>query len=209
MTDIKLKEQLILDLHTIGAIKFGEFKLKSGIMSPYYLDLRLLVSFPYLLELTADVFWESLRTLFFDVLVGVPYAAIPIATAVAIKHNQTAVFVRKERKEYGTKKLVEGQFHKGQKALLIDDVITNADSKMETIKPLIEEGLIVEDVVVLLDRGQGGPELLEKAGYHCHCILSMNEVFNTLLQYKRINKDMVIKCKKFMKQSKQQFLKKK
>ena len=208
MTDIELKEQLILDLYTIGAVKFGEFKLKSGIMSPYYLDLRLLVSFPYLLELTADVFWESLRTLFFDVLVGVPYAAIPIATAIAIKHNQTAVFVRKERKEYGTKKLVEGQFHQGQKALLIDDVITNAESKLETIKPLTEEGLVVEDVVVLLDRGQGGPELLKKAGYRCHCILTMDEVFDTLLKYKRINKEMVAKCSKFMKQSKQQFLKK-
>jgi len=209
MTDIKLKEQLILDLYTIGAVKFGEFKLKSGIMSPYYLDLRLLVSFPYLLELTADVFWESLRTLFFDVLVGVPYAAIPIATAIAIKHNQTAVFVRKERKEYGTKKLVEGQYHQGQKALLIDDVITNAESKLETIKPLVEEGLIVEDVVVLLDRGQGGPKLLEKAGYKCHCILTIDEVFNTLLTYKRVNQKMITKCRKFIRQSKKQFLAKK
>lgn len=208
MTDVKLKEQLILDLHTIGAIKFGEFKLKSGIMSPYYLDLRLSVSFPYLLELIADVFWESLRTLFFDVLVGVPYAAIPIATAIAIKHNQTAVFVRKERKAYGTKKLVEGQFHQGQKALLIDDVITNADSKLETIRSLVEEGLTVEDVVVLLDRGQGGPVLLKKAGYSCHCILTMDGVFNVLLQYKRVKPGMIAKCKRFMRQSQKEFLKK-
>src|SRR5581483_11905259 len=101
------KEQLILDLFEINAIKFGEFKLKSGIISPFYFDLRLLVSYPYLLELIADVFWEKLRTIYFDVIVGVPYTAIPIATAICMKQNQSMVMVRKERKEHGTKKMIE------------------------------------------------------------------------------------------------------
>lgn len=207
MTEPTLKEQLILDLHTINAIKFGEFKLKSGIFSPYYLDLRMLVSYPYLLKLTADVFWEKLRLLYFDVIVGVPYTAIPIATSIGLQHEQSMIFVRKERKDYGTKKLIEGQYHKGQKAVVIDDVVTNGESKFITTKSLEEEGLIVEDIVVLLDREQGGIELLRKHGYRCHSILNMNDVFNTLLTYKRIDKEMMKQCILFTRKTRKQFLK--
>ncbi|KKS80654.1 MAG: hypothetical protein UV54_C0001G0004 [Candidatus Beckwithbacteria bacterium GW2011_GWA2_43_10] len=202
-----IKEQLILDLFTVKAIKFGKFKLKSGIISPYYLDLRVLVSYPFLLELTADVFWEKLRVLNFDVIVGVPYTAIPIATAISLKHNQSMIFVRKERKDYGTKKLIEGDYHRGQKGLIIDDVITNGESKLDTTKPLKEEGLIVEDIVVLVDRGQGGLELLKKHGYNCHIIFNMKEVFEILLKYKRISREIVAECVKFMRTTKKQFLK--
>lgn len=201
------KEQLVLDLHTIGAIKFGEFTLKSSIISPFYLDLRLLVSYPYLLRQTANVFWEVLRVLYFDILVGVPYAAIPISTAIGIYHNQTMVFVRKERKEHGTKKLIEGQYHSGQQAVVIDDVVTNAESKLMTIKPLEEEGLHVKDIVVLVDRGQGGPELLEKHGYQCHPIYRMDDIFKILLAYKRIDRKSVEKSIRFIRETKKQFLK--
>src|SRR3989344_5036593 len=136
MIEPSLKNQLILDLYTIKAIKFGEFKLKSGILSPYYLDLRVLVSYPYILQLVSDVLWEKMRVLYFDVVVGVPYTAIPIATTIGLKHEQSMIFVRKERKDYGTKKLIEGEYHKGQKAIIVDDVITNGESKLLTIKPL-------------------------------------------------------------------------
>lgn len=197
MRDLTLREQLILDLHTINAIKFGEFKLKSGVISPYYLDLRVLVSYPYILELIADVFWEKLRVLYFDVIVGVPYTAIPIATTIGVKHKQSMVFVRKERKEYGTKKLIEGYYHAGQKALVVDDVITNGDSKLMVIKPLEEEGLTVDDVVVLVDRGQGGPALLRKEGYNCHAIYTIDEIFKTLLAFKKIDKKIVNTCMRF------------
>lgn len=207
ITRLNPKEQLIVDLHTINAIKFGEYKLKSGIISPYYLDLRLLVSYPYLLEQVAEVFWEVLRVLYFDIVVGVPYAGIPIATAIGLKHNQSMAFVRKEVKQYGTKKHVEGEYHAGQKAVVVDDVITNGESKLETIKPLEDEGLTVEDVVVLVDRGQGGPQLLAKRGYRCHVLYGMDEIFNILLRYKRVPKDAIGKSKAFMKRTKKHFLK--
>lgn len=206
MDELGLKERLILELHTINAIRFGEFKLKSGLLSPYYLDLRQLVSYPYLLELTADVFWKELRVLYFDVIVGVPYTAIPIATAVSLKHDRPMVFVRKERKDYGTKKLLEGYFHKGQRAIVIDDVITNGESKLLTIKPLEEEGLTVEDIIVLVDRGQGGPKLLQEKGYKCHSIYSIEDIFKILLRNKRVSKETIDKCISFMKKTKKQFL---
>jgi uridine monophosphate synthetase len=203
----KSQERLILDLHTIGAIKFGGFKLKSGIISPYYFDLRLLVSYPYLLELVSDVFWEKLRILNFDVLVGVPYTAMPIATAIGLKHTQNMIFVRKEVKGYGTKKMIEGDYHKGQKAVVIDDVITNGESKLETISPLEKEGLVIEDIVVLIDRGQGGPQLLSKHGYKCHSIFTLEDIFKILLKFKRVDETTANKALSFMKKSRKQFLK--
>lgn len=208
MFDLSSKEQLILDLHTINAVKFGEFKLKSGIISPYYLDLRMLVSYPHILELVADVFWQKLRVLNFDVIVGVPYTGIPIATAISLKQNHTMIFVRKEKKDYGTKKLIEGEFHKNQIALILDDVITNGESKIETIKILEEEGLEVKDIVVLVDRQQGGPELLKRAGYNCHIIYAVDEIFAILAKHKRISQEIATKCLKFNRKTRKQFLKK-
>lgn len=205
MQEASRTEQLILDLHTITAIRVGKFKLKSGIISPYYIDLRELVSYPYLLKLTADVLWKKMRTLFFDVIVGVPYTGIPIATALAIEYNQSMVFTRKEVKKHGIIRPVEGEYHKGQKAIIIDDVITNGDSKFETIKLLEEVDFMVEDIVVLLDRGQGGPELLKKKGYRCHAIFEMDEIFSVLLKYKRIDKDTIKQSRKFMQETRRQF----
>lgn len=209
MFELNPKEQLILDLHTINAVKFGEFKLKSGIFSPYYLDLRVLVSYPHILGLVADVFWDKLRVLNFDTIVGVPYTGIPIATAISLKQNHNMIFVRKERKEHGTKKLIEGDFHKNQVALIVDDVITNGESKIETIKILEDEGLEVKDIVVLIDRQQGGPELLKKAGYNCHVIYTVDEIFSILLKHKRISQQIAKKCLKFNIKTRNQFLKKK
>lgn len=202
MMNQPLREKLILDLHTIKAIKFGEFKLVSGTYSPYYLDLRVLVSYPSLLELTADVFWEVMRVLYFDVIVGVPYTAIPIATAITLKRNLHMIFARKERKSYGTGNLIEGEYHKGQKAIIVDDVISFGDSKLLTLKSLESSGLTVENVVILVDREQGGIPLLEKKGYRCHAIFTMHEIFSILLKYKRADKKLIEKCYRFTREAK-------
>ncbi len=174
------KERLILELFRIKAIEFGRFKLKSGAISPYYLDLRLLVSYPYLLEVVADVFWEELRLMQFDLLVGVPYAAIPLATIISYKYNRPMVFVRKEQKDYGKKKRIEGVSRQGQTAVLLDDVISDGKSKEETLLVLKNDGLKVNDVLVLLDRRKQTDKKSEIYGCKLTAIYNMSDVLKIL-----------------------------
>ena len=201
MLDSRAKEQLILELHEVHIVDFGQFTLKSGLLSPYYIDLRLLVTFPHLLELVADVMWEKIRLKPFDLIAGIPYAALPIATAISLRYNRPLIFTRKEAKSYGKGKMIEGIYHKGQHVVVIDDVISDGMSKFETIKPIEDEGLVVSQVVVLLDRGQGGPKTLQDAGYHCSTITNMDEVLDTLHKHGRISRDQLMECQIFMAQS--------
>jgi len=194
------KEKMILELYEVRAIDFGKFKLKSGAISPYYMDMRLLVSFPHLLQLVADVIWERLRLLSFDLIVGVPYAALPIATAISLKHNRPIIFVRKERKDHGKGKIIEGVFHIGQHVVIIDDVISDGESKLETVKPLQEENLVVNDIIVLVDRGQGGIERIKQLGYRPHAITTMDEILKVLYKHHRISKEQMDECKVFIKE---------
>ncbi|MCL4363913.1 orotate phosphoribosyltransferase [Patescibacteria group bacterium] len=196
--DSKMKEKMILDLHEVRIIDFGQFKLKSGIMSPYYIDLRMLVTFPHLLELVSDVLWEKIRLKPFDLIAGVPYAALPISTAISLRYNRPLIFMRKEAKDYGKKKLIEGVYHKGQYVVVIDDVISDGASKFETIKPIEDVGLVVSQVVVLLDRGQGGVQAVQKKGYHCIAITNMEEVLEVLYRHGRISYEQLTECQKFI-----------
>ncbi len=162
-------------LNEIGAIQHGTFTLKSGITSPIYIDLRLLVSHPELLDEIADLLWEKIKNLEFDVICGVPYTALPIATAISIKYGVPMVMRRKEAKGHGTKRLLEGKFEKGQRCLIIEDLITSGTSIFETVEVLENEGLTVTDAVLVLDRQQGGRENLAAKGITAHSLITLSE----------------------------------
>lgn len=115
--DEALLEQCALDLYRIGAIKFGSFTLKSGMQSPFYFDLRMIVSHPKIMETVAELMWTARPGNGHELVCGVAYTGLPIATVISVKQNIPMLIRRKESKSYGTKKLVEGNYSKGQNCL--------------------------------------------------------------------------------------------
>ncbi len=178
---------LIDELCNLGALKFGTFTLKTGLVSPFYIDLRPTISSPQLLIKIADVIKEAVKDSSFDLVSGVPYTALPFATVFSIRQNIPMILLRKEKKIYGTGKMCEGIFRQGQKCLVIEDVITSGQSILEAITALEDEGLIVQDIVSLVDREQGGRQLLEKKGYRLHAVFTMQNIVTSLLNTRKID----------------------
>lgn len=166
-------DELAGTLVQAGCVGFGQFTLKSGGTSPIYLDLRRLASSPAALARVADAYARVLAGLRFDRLAGIPYAALPIATAIALRTGRPLIYPRREMKDYGTRAQVEGGFQPGETAVVIDDLATTGESKIETIRKLESAGLRVQDVVVLIDREQGAGESLQAAGYRLHAVATL------------------------------------
>jgi uridine monophosphate synthetase len=173
-------EDLILDLHRIGAVQFGEFTLASGLSSPIYIDLRLLPSDPPALARAAAAYAGLLRGLDFNRLAAIPYAALPIGTAVALQTGRPLIYPRKEVKSHGRGRAIEGHFAPGERAVVLDDLITTGGSKIEAIQVLRAAGLVVEDVVVLIDRQASGAADLAAHGLRLHAVLTLAEIMAAL-----------------------------
>ncbi len=184
-------QDLAVELFEIQAIKFGSFTLKSGLHSPIYLDLRLIISYPGLLTRIAEMMWEKASSLDFDLVCGVPYTALPLATCFSTAHEIPMILRRKETKDYGTKKRVEGVYQKGESCLILEDVMTTGSSILETMTSLREEGLIVRDAIVVVDRQQGGKEKLNTQGIHAHALTTLSEVATSLYDAGKIDKNVL------------------
>jgi orotate phosphoribosyltransferase len=201
------REKLILALLKTKCIEFGAFKLKSGVISPYYIDIRKLVSYPKLLKKVAMVYWSLVKKLKFHRLAGVPYAALPVASVMTALYNVPMVYTRKEQQTHGITKLVQGEHKKGETVVVIDDIITTGASKLMMIKPLEKSGLKVKDVVLLIDRENGGKEIIEKAGYRLQTVFLMTEILIFLLKKKKISQKLYQECLDFMEKTRKENLK--
>ncbi len=172
--------ELVTALYQIGAIQFGDFILKSGKQASIYINLRKIISHPSLLEIIAEAMWQVAKGQHFDLVCGVPYTAMPIATCVSLKHKLPMIMRRKEKKDYGTKQSIEGEYHLGQTCLLLEDVITTGSSIMETATELEAAGLHITQVVALIDREQQGKTDLQQK-YPVATVLSLSTILKTLL----------------------------
>ncbi|MES2998919.1 MAG: orotate phosphoribosyltransferase [Pseudomonadota bacterium] len=169
------KQALAETLKQINVIKFGKFTLRSGAISPIYIDLRSLIAYPQILRAVANALWDCVKEIKPSLLCGVPYTALPVATCISLDQNLPMLICRKEAKDYGTKKQIEGIFSKGQDCLIVEDVITTGGSVLKTIEILEKEGLQVSEVAVLVDREEGGRETLENKGYHLHSVFTLSD----------------------------------
>lgn len=159
-----------------GCVKFGSFTLKSGKVSPFYLDLRRLVSYSEQLKVVGAALANLLSQLPFDHIAAIPYAALPIGVAASLHSNRSLIYPRREAKAYGTGVNIEGVFNAGDTALLLDDLATTGETKIETIDRLKAAGLIVKDIVVVIDREQGAATMLGQAGYNFHALVTLSQL---------------------------------
>ncbi|MEM2846301.1 MAG: orotate phosphoribosyltransferase [Nitrososphaerota archaeon] len=147
-----------------GCVKIGKFILSSGRESTIYIDLRAVLSHPREFRALAELCARRISKLDFEILAGIESSGIPLATALALITDKPMVYVRKEAKSHGTRRLIEGDFSPGLKALIVDDVATTGSSLERAASALRSEGLVVESAFVVVDREEGARERLEHLG---------------------------------------------
>ena len=187
-------------LHQNGIIKFGDFTLASGKKSSYYVDLRLVPSYPHKFremvkylenEIIQDIGLEK-----FDSIVSVPTGGLVIASALAIEAVKPLIYVRSKPKDYGTSKSVEGKSYEGMKVVMIDDVATTGGSVVNAIKILKEINVSIKDAYVIVNRMEGANEALSELGVQMHSVLDILQITKILYEQNLIQQDILEKVKK-------------
>ena len=162
-----LEAELSRILVKTGATKFGLFKLSSGKLSPYYIDLRMIPGDPKALETVIEIYETMARSKIgvtsFDRIAGVPTAGVPYASILAYTLSKPFLYVRRETKTHGGERRVEGQLFPGERVVLVDDLVTTGKNTLQAAEAIRAEGGQVEDVIVLIDRQEGGAAALAQA----------------------------------------------
>ena len=176
------KEQFIRGLYEIGAVRFGKIILKSGLISPFYLDLRKVISHPELHNIMCELLSDRAATLDFDCVLGIPYTALPSAVSISERLKKPLFMLRKEEKNYGVGGTLVGDPDLKGRCLVVDDLITTGGSKFETTESLEKEGFTVKDILVVVDRSARGTEELAERGLKLHSIVSLDDIVRILLK---------------------------
>ena len=187
------KERIANLLYKIDAIKFGIFKLSTGKASPYYVDLRVIPSFPDAFREICDSYVEYITNQIgienFDRIAGIPIGGIPFASQIAYNLKKPFLYVRKGIRTHGRERRVEGILVSGDKVLLIDDLLTTGLTSKKAADAVRAEGGIVTEAIVFLDRQEGGKQLLEKNAIKLHSLLKIGEIANTLFEMGAIDQE--------------------
>ncbi len=202
----KYKAEICEILTRINALRFGTFTLTGGKFSPYYVDLRVIPSFPGAFERIQKFYQElalnDVNESKFKRIAGIPTAGIPFASVLAFLLHKPFIYIRKNVQSPGRERRVEGILHPGDSVLLIDDLITSGKSLLTAAKVIRSEGGIVEDALILIDREEGGREALARDGIHLHYLISITDVAKTLLRMEIITKEQMMDIQNQVKESK-------
>lgn len=202
----EMKVEICKILDRIGALKFGAFKLTSGKMSPYYIDLRIVPSFPDSFQKICESYVRFIKTEIgtdkIDRIAGIPVAGIPFASVVAFNLRKPFLYARKGARHHGRERRIEGVIAPGDRVLLLDDLLTTGLSLQKAAKAIVAEGGVVTDSVVLIDRQEGGKERLRKSGVKLHSLLSIMEITGTLHELGAIDEDQLKTILKQVKKNK-------
>ena len=190
-------KEFAIFLHQNDIIKFGDFTLASGKKSSYYIDLRLVASFPHIFrKMTKNLqklISEKTGLDNFDSLVSVPTGGLIIGSALAIETVKPLIYVRDKPKDYGTTKSIEGKIYSGMKVVLIDDVITTGNSVINAIKQLKDAGLSISDVYVIINRLEGASNALKLEEVNLYQLTDVLEIATILFQEKLVSKEILDK----------------
>ena len=170
------KERICEALVNANVVRFGDFTLVSGQKSPIYIDLRVLPSYPKSFDAISGEMAKLIKDLNPDLVAGIESAGIPLATAVALKNKAPMIYIRKKPKDYGTKSRIEGLLRENEKVVLIDDLITDGGSKVKSLEAIREVGARIEDIVVVLDREQGGEDTMLQHKCRLHAMVTLKDL---------------------------------
>ena len=188
-----LMKKVSFDLILNDALKIGDYILFSGKKSPYYVDLRQAISDPMTMDLIANslarIIDNEIGKDKFDKILGVPTAGIPFTTIVCQKLAIPMLYYRKERKEHGVRKKIEGKMENNDRILMIDDLITTGKSVIQAAEAVREQGGLVTDLVVLLDREQGGREFILSNKIRPHVLFTVSDAFEWLNEVNMLSDD--------------------
>ena len=180
-------------------IRFGDFTLASGKQSPYYIDLRLVPSYPIyyrkMIKGLQNIIAEDVGFENFHSLVSVPTGGLVVAASLAIEIVKPIIYVRKEAKEHGTGKAVEGVTCQDMKLLMIEDVVTSGGSVINAIKSIKDEKMQVTDAYAVVDRMEGATEALQAEGVKLHSLLTIKQIAESLFEQKLITEDVLNQVK--------------
>jgi orotate phosphoribosyltransferase len=180
-------------LNRIGALQFGAFKLTSGKISPYYIDLRIVPSFPDAFQRITDFYvafiGNEIGVKNFERVAGIPVAGVPFTSLIACSLKKPFLYIRRGVRLHGRQRRIEGILAPGDRVLLIDDLVTTGLSLRKAAKAITAEGGVVTDAVVLLDRQEGGKQNLNKDGIKLHALLNVSDIANNLYETGTLDKD--------------------
>lgn len=200
------KRELASDWMTCECIRFGEFKLKlheknpDAPLSPFYINFRRLRSNVILNSKTATAMKYLIRDnkIKHDYIADVPTAITPTATLISTDTMKPLVSPRKESKKYGSGDSVDGIYLPDRTVVLVDDIITRADSKLEAIRKLEDVGLKVSALVTLVDRKQGGSDILKDKGYSVFSLFTIRELLDLYLDMKTLSREDYKRCTNYL-----------